>query len=84
MGELYSVLSAQGVKVPNGFALTAQAYRDALTAAHAWDRLHALLDGLDKQQVDVLADRAAQPRAIVFEATAGDKDPQNRPRLTKS
>jgi pyruvate,water dikinase len=73
LGELHSVLSAQGVKVPNGFALTAQAYRDALTAAHAWDRLHALLEGLDKQQVDVLADRAAQARTIVFEATAGDE-----------
>jgi pyruvate,water dikinase len=73
LGELYSVLFAQGVKVPNGFALTAQAYRDALTAAHAWDRLHALLDGLDKQQVDALADRAAQARTIVFEATGTDE-----------
>jgi pyruvate, water dikinase len=73
LGELYSVLSAQGVKVPNGFALTAQAYRDALTGAHAWDRLHALLDGLDKQQVDALADRAAQARTIVFEATRTDE-----------
>lgn len=73
LGELYSVLSAQGVKVPNGFALTAQAYRDALTAAHAWDCLHALLDGLDKHRIDLLADRASQARAIVFEATAGDE-----------
>jgi pyruvate,water dikinase len=73
LGELYSVLSAQGVKVPNGFALTAQAYRDALTAADAWDRLHALLDGLNKQQIDVLADRAAEARTIVYEATAGDE-----------
>lgn len=27
LGELYSVLSEQGVRVPNGFALTADAYR---------------------------------------------------------
>jgi pyruvate,water dikinase len=73
LGELYSVLSAQGVKVPNGFALTAAAYRDALTAAGAWDRLHPLLDGLDKQRVDLLADRAALARRIVFEATGGDE-----------
>jgi pyruvate,water dikinase len=26
----------QGVRVPNGFALTAEAYRDALNAAKAW------------------------------------------------
>ena len=29
LGELYSALSGEGVKVPNGFAITAQAYRDA-------------------------------------------------------
>ena len=35
LGELYSALSGEGVKVPNGFAITVQAYRDALTAAAA-------------------------------------------------
>jgi hypothetical protein len=71
LGELYSVLAHRGVRVPNGFALTAQAYREALTAAGAWHRLHALLDGLDKRQVEVLAHRAAEAREIVFEATGG-------------
>jgi phosphoenolpyruvate synthase/pyruvate phosphate dikinase len=41
LGELYSVLSEQGVRVPNGFALTADAYRNALTEAGAWDRSSA-------------------------------------------
>ena len=71
LGELYSVLAHRGVRVPNGFALTAQAYSEALTAAGAWDRLHALLDGLDKRQVEVLAHRAAEARQVVFEATGG-------------
>src|ERR1035437_9705125 len=31
LGELYSRLGAAGVRVPNGFALTAGAYRQALT-----------------------------------------------------
>ena len=66
LGELYSVLSDQGVRVPNGFALTAQAYRDALTEAGAWDRLHQLLDAVDKTRIDVLANCAAEARAIVF------------------
>jgi len=73
LGELYSVLSDQGVKVPNGFALTAQAYRDALTGAGAWDRLHQLLDSVDKTRIDVLAKRAAGARAIVFDATGTDR-----------
>src|SRR5450830_327816 len=73
LGELYSVLSDQGIRVPNGFALTALAYRDALKAAGAWDRLHQILDTVDKTHVDVLAKCAAEARAIVYEATATDR-----------
>jgi pyruvate,water dikinase len=73
LGELYSVLSAQGVNVPNGFAVTAQAYRDALTAAGAWERLHRLLDKLDKRRVKTLSAQAREARRIVFEATEGEE-----------
>jgi pyruvate,water dikinase len=69
LGELYSVLSARGVKVPNGFALTAQAYRDALTSAGAWERLHHILDTIDKTRIKDLATRAVEARAIVYKAT---------------
>ncbi|MDA8247629.1 MAG: phosphoenolpyruvate synthase, partial [Rhodospirillales bacterium] len=69
LGEMYRALSAAGVRVPNGFALTAQAYRDALTAAGAWQPLHTLLDGLDVTDVAELARRAAAARRIVYEAT---------------
>jgi len=47
LGELCGELAAAGVRVPNGFALTADAYRDVLTAGDAWPKLHTLLDGLD-------------------------------------
>jgi pyruvate,water dikinase len=70
LGELYATLSSEGVRVPNGFALTAEAYRDALTAANAWQLLHPLLDNLDKRHVDILATRAAEAREIVYQATA--------------
>src|SRR5271166_1336724 len=73
LGELYSVLSDQGVRVPNGFVLTAHAYRDALTEAGAWETLHELLDGIDKTRVALLAKRAAAARAIVFAATGTDR-----------
>ncbi len=72
LGELYSVMSAEGVMVPNGFALTAQAYRNSLAAADAASRLHRLLDGLDKSDVETLATRAAEARRIVYDATGGD------------
>src|SRR6516225_6051925 len=73
LGELYSALSDQGVRVPNGFVLTAQAYREALTGAGAWERLHELLDGIDKTRVTLLAKRAAEARAIVYAATGTDR-----------
>ncbi len=69
LGEMYSRLGAAGVRVPNGFALTADAYRQALTDADAWPRLHALLDPLDVTDVAALAGAAAAARAIVYGAT---------------
>ena len=69
LGELYSTLSAQDIIVPNGFAITARAYYDALTAADAWGSLHGLLDGLEKTDVDRLKTCAAKARKIVYEAT---------------
>jgi pyruvate, water dikinase len=73
LGELYSALSPQGVRVPNGFALTAAAYRDALTQAGAWDQLRDLLAKIDKQRISDLAKRAAKARAIVYAATDQDR-----------
>ena len=68
IGELSGALSALGIATPPGFAITAQAYRDALTAAGAWARLHALLDGLDLHDIAALSRAAAQARKIVYEA----------------
>jgi pyruvate,water dikinase len=69
LGELYSALTPEGVRVPNGFALTATAYRDALTQARAWDKLGPLLADIDKRRIADLASRAAAARAIVYAAT---------------
>lgn len=62
LGEMVRELSAQGVRVPNGFAITAQAYRHVLDRADAWPRLKQVLAGLDPDNVDDLAARARQAR----------------------
>jgi pyruvate, water dikinase len=72
LGELYSALAPEGVRVPNGFALTAAAYRDALAQAGAWEELRALLVGVDKRRIADLVKRAAAARAIVYAATDRD------------
>ncbi|MBU2819513.1 hypothetical protein HF282_18830, partial [Acidithiobacillus ferrooxidans] len=51
LGEMYRELSPQGVKVPNGFAITSEAYRYLLDQAGAWPALHDALDGLDPTNV---------------------------------
>ncbi len=66
LGELYSLL---GSRVPEGFALTAAAYRDALGEAGAWEKLRRLLSDFDHRDVTLLAERAAAARRIVYEAT---------------
>jgi pyruvate,water dikinase len=72
LGELYRALRPQGVPVPNGFATTADAYRDVLTGAGGWDRLHAILDPLDPSNVADLANRAKQARDVVYAARLPD------------
>ena len=68
LGEMYRELTSKGVRVPNGFAITAQAYRDMLSEAGAWEPLHELLDGLDKSDVAELARRAHAARELVYRA----------------
>ena len=46
LGELYRALTPLGVNVPNGFAVTAQAFRDTLTASGAWPLLEEVLAGI--------------------------------------
>ncbi|MFT5644756.1 MAG: pyruvate,water dikinase, partial [Janthinobacterium sp.] len=68
LGEMVRELAPQGILVPNGYAITAEAYRYVLDQAGAWPRLQAALDGLDVNAVDDLARRARLARDIVYSA----------------
>jgi len=72
LGEMYQKLSEQGIRIPNGFATTAEAYRDMLERAGAWDRLHAELDEIDPDDVTALARKAKRAREIVYGAGLPD------------
>ena len=45
LGELYNALGGEGVRVPNGFALTADAYRAMLDANGLRERAATILSG---------------------------------------
>jgi pyruvate,water dikinase len=68
LGEMYRKLSAEGVLVPNGFAITADAYRYVLDEAGAWGGLHSALDDLDSDDVSDLARRGKLAREVVYGA----------------
>jgi pyruvate,water dikinase len=72
LGEMYRELTGKGVRVPNGFAITAGAYRYVLDQAGAWAPLREALAGLDPDDVDDLARRAEQAREIVYAAPLPD------------
>ncbi len=66
LGEMYRNLMVEGVRVPNGFAVTAAAYRYVLDFNDIWTKLHKALDGLDPDDVNDLQARGAKARAIVY------------------
>ncbi len=68
LGEMVRKLSAQGVRVPNGFAITADAYRYMLDTAGAWGKLHEALDGLNPDDMQDLARRGQRAREIIYGA----------------
>ncbi|RFZ67653.1 Phosphoenolpyruvate synthase [Mycobacterium marinum] len=68
LGEMFQKLSQQGVRVPHGFATTADAYKHMLDRAGAWDALHAELDDLDADDVTALARKGKRAREIVYGA----------------
>lgn len=72
LGEMFRKLAEKGVRVPNGFAITAEAYVRMLDAAKAWKPLHAELDDLDPDDVTALARRGKRAREIVYGAGLPD------------
>ena len=90
IGEMIGQLARLGVRVPGGFATTAQAYRDFLAHGDLAGRIAGLLDGLDVDDVKKLAqcgtqirrwilDTPFQPRlqqeiAAAWDAMAGGQD----------
>jgi len=69
LGEMYRHLSAEGVRVPNGFAVTAEAYDAVLKANGALEKLHARLDTLAPDDLAQLQACGKACRDIVYGCT---------------
>ena len=66
LGEMYQNLSKKGVNVPDGFAITAYAYRYLLKKSGALPALKRALRGLDVSDVNALAVAGKTARGIVL------------------
>ncbi len=66
LGEMISALAAAGVRVPNGFATTADAYRRFIGETGLAERISDELSQLDADDVDQLAAVGARVRGLVM------------------
>ena len=69
LGEMYRELAAKGVKVPNGFAVTAEAYRLFLKEAKLDAAMQSILKGLDTHDLTSLRQRGKQVRQAILGET---------------
>lgn len=72
LGEMYRELTSKGVKIPNGFATTSEAYWHFLQSAGILDKLKETLAGLDKSNVKDLASRGDKARELILNAKLPD------------
>ncbi|MFM9104299.1 MAG: PEP/pyruvate-binding domain-containing protein, partial [Cyanobium sp.] len=68
LGEMIRELGGRGVRVPDGFATTADAYRHFIASNGLEERLHALLDGLDSHDLAALQAAGAAARSLLLHA----------------
>src|SRR4030095_12216937 len=68
LGEMTGALSAAGIRVPGGFATTAAAFREFLSAGGLAGRIAERLKTLDPSDVEALAKCGKEIRGWIAEA----------------
>ncbi len=68
LGEMYSKLTPKGINVPDGFAVTAEAYKYFIQKNHLDDKIREALKGLDTHNVLDLQRRGRIVRNLILNA----------------
>ncbi|MEW5805699.1 MAG: phosphoenolpyruvate synthase, partial [Patescibacteria group bacterium] len=66
LGEMYQELIPLGVKIPNGFAVSAQAFRDFIKFNNLSGKINQVLKGLDTHNVAQLAEKGKAVRQLIL------------------
>ncbi|MFH1399503.1 MAG: phosphoenolpyruvate synthase [Candidatus Woesearchaeota archaeon] len=65
LGEMYRLLTPKGVRIPNGFAVTAYAYRYLLEQTGAQEKIRQILADLNTHDLKNLQERGAKVRDLI-------------------
>ncbi len=68
LGEMYQKLTKKKVNIPNGFALTAHAYRYFMKESGLMDRIKEILKDLDTHDIRNLSERGEKVREAIMAA----------------
>jgi pyruvate, water dikinase len=72
LGEMRKELISKGVSIPDGFAITAYAYRHLLSAAGISDQITKLLSDLNTHDMKNLSERGQKIRSLIYNAKIPD------------
>lgn len=73
LGQLFNALKPQGIGVLDGFATTADAYRNFLAKGQLENKLRSILSDFDTENMSELASRGHAARAAVLETPLPDE-----------
>ena len=68
LGEMYRSLASRGINVPNGFAITAYAFRQFLKFNYLEKKIKDLIQSVDAQDVRSLEETGTQIRNLILKA----------------
>ncbi len=68
LGEMYAKLVPLGIKIPNGFAVTAYAYQYFLKKNKLDHKIRTIIKDLNRSDVRDLARRGGEIRRLILEA----------------
>jgi len=72
LGEMYRKLTPHGVKLPNGFAVTAEAYWYLVESGNILPEMKKILAGIDKNDLEDLARRGHAIRELIYRISLPD------------
>ena len=68
LGEMRQNLQKKGVNIPDGYAVTAHAYRYLIESAGIWDKIKEILKDLDTHDIRNLSARGRKVRSLIYNA----------------